>query len=279
MIELGKINTLFVKEMKPIGVYLCDWDNEYESVLLPIKQVPEDIRLGDEIEVFVYRDSKDRKIATTKEPFVTLNHVAELEVIETTEIGAFMDWGLEKDLLLPFKEQSYKVKKGEKVLVGLYIDKSNRLCATMDVYKMLSSHSPYQVNDKVTGTIYSIKKEIGAFVAVDHQYQGLIPYKELYGNQKCGDKIDARVRQVRADGKLNLSLTNKGKDQIEEDIALILEKMKSNNGSLLLNDNSDPELINKELNMSKRAYKRAIGKLYKERKINLTEEGIELRNI
>ncbi len=276
MIKLGEIQNLYVKEMKPMGVYLSDLDNEYEKVLLPLKQVPEDVDLGDEIEVFVYRDSNDRKIATTKKPYLTLNDVAELKVVEATKIGAFMDWGLEKDLFLPFKEQTYRVKQGETCLVGLYIDKSNRLSATMDVYKMLNSDSPYKVNDKVKGTIYNIKKEIGVFVAVDNQYQGLIPYKELFGNYRRGDKIEARVRQVREDGKLNLSFRDKGKVQMDEDAAVIFEKMSLNNGILLLNDNSDPERIKTELNMSKRAFKRAVGRLFKEKKIKFTEEGIEL---
>lgn len=276
MINLGEIQKLFVKEIKSMGVYLGDLDDAYEKVLLPIKQVPEDTDIGDEIEVFVYRDSHDRKIATTKKPYLTLNGVTELKVIEVTKIGAFMDWGLEKDLFLPFKEQTYRVKEGETCLVGLYIDKSNRLSATMDVYKMLSSQSPYKVDDKVKGTIYNIKKEMGAFVAVDNQYQGLIPYKELYGKHLRGEKVEARVRQVREDGKLNLSLREKGKVQMDEDATLILEKLTLNNGVLLLNDNSDPELIKRELNMSKRAFKRAVGRLFKERKIKITDEGIEI---
>lgn len=279
MIRLGEIQILSVARITSVGTYLKSKDNQsYDSVLLPLSQVPAETQIGDEIQVFVYRDSSDRLIATTKEPKLTIGQTAELEVIGITKIGAFMDWGLEKDLFLPFKEQTCKIEEGKKYLVGLYADKSNRLCATMDVYYLLDSSSPYKENDRVTGIIYSIKNDIGAFVAVDNQYHGLIPFKEWYGDYQCGDKIEARVTHVREDGKLDLALREKAYIQMDKDTLTVLEKLNQNKGFLSLNDDSDPEIIKEQLQMSKRAYKRATGRLLKENKIKMTDEGIELIN-
>ncbi|SDK12292.1 CvfB family protein [Natronincola ferrireducens] len=277
MIDLGVMQTLQVVKTTSFGVYLNSKDNKRDdNILLPKKQVPEGIAVGDEIEVFVYKDSEDRIIATTEKPKITLGEIGLLRVVETTKIGAFLDWGLEKDLLLPFKEQIGRVYKDKECLVGLYIDKSDRLCGTMDIYQFLSSESPYQVDDRVQGTIYSIHREIGAFVAVDNKYHGLIPQKEFIGNYKPGDQIEGRVTKVKEDGKLDLSLKEKAYKQMGEDADYILEKMKAQGGSLPLDDNSDPDKIKDELNMSKRAFKRAVGKLLKEGEIKFTEKGIEL---
>jgi predicted RNA-binding protein (virulence factor B family) len=187
-----------------------------------------------------------------------------------------MDWGLEKDLLLPFKEQTYEVYKDEQYLVGLYVDKSDRLCATMDIYKLLSNESPYKENERVEGTIYQIHEDMGAFVAVNNKYSGLIPKKEFYGDYKCGDSVEVRIKKVREDGKLELSLRKEAYNQMDDDARIILDRLESKGGKLALNDNSRPEEINKELSMSKSAFKRAIGKLFKERKIKITDEGIEI---
>jgi predicted RNA-binding protein (virulence factor B family) len=277
MIELGKVQKLEVVRFKQAGAYLNSKLNmSDEDVLLPRKQVPEEVEIGDEIEVFVYRDSEDRMIATTRKPKMTIGQLESLEVVETTEIGAFLDWGLEKDLFLPFKEQTSRVIKGRKYLVGIYIDKSDRLCATMNINKDLSNSSPFKEDDKVNGTIYGIAKEIGAFVAVDNKYRGLIPNKELYGDYKYGDKVEVRITKVKEDGKLDLSLRKKAYRQMDDDTKIVLDKINLKGGKLSLNDHSSPDIIKAELNMSKRAFKRAVGRLLKEEKIRITKTGIEL---
>ena len=176
MIELGKKQCLNVVKKVDFGVYL---GTKEERILLPRKMVPEDIEISDALEVFVYRDSSDRLIATTKEPFIQLGQLAKLKVSQIGKIGAFLDWGLEKDLFLPFKEQTEKVLQEKSYPVALYVDKSKRLCATMKISEFLLDHSPYQVNDQVEGIIYKIHKEIGAFVVVDKKYHALIPEKEF----------------------------------------------------------------------------------------------------
>ncbi|AKL96281.1 RNA-binding protein [Clostridium aceticum] len=276
MIELGEVQKLEVVKSSEYGVYLSSKKDKNNSILLPKKQVPEGVEIGDEIEVFVYKDSEDRLIATTKKPKIKLGELAALRVVEVTKIGAFLDWGLEKDLLLPFKEQKGEVQEGSEYLVGLYIDKSDRLCATMEVHKLLSSESPYKKDDRVRGRIYGINEDIGAFVAIDNKYQGLIPKNELYGEYAYGDEVEARVTKVKEDGKLDLSLREKAYKQMDEDVKLILEKLKLKGGILLLKDDSDPEKIKKELNISKRAFKRAVGRLLKEGQIHLDEKGIKL---
>ncbi|KMT20996.1 CvfB family protein [Clostridium cylindrosporum] len=275
MIELGKIQKLRVIREVSFGVYLnFEEDSNGEDILLPIKQVPENIEIGDEIEVFVYRDSEDRIIATTKKPKITMDNLAVLEVVDNTSIGAFLDWGLEKDLFLPFKQQLKKVVKGNSYLVGLYIDKANRLCATMKVYDMLSSESPYTENDMVQGTIYKINNEIGAFVAVDDKYHGLILNKEFYGDYKEGDSVEVRVKKVRNDGKLELSLRKQAYKEIESDSKRIMDALEENKGEIMLNDKSDPEDIKNKLSMSKGAFKRAVGRLLKEGAIEITDKSI-----
>lgn len=277
MVELGRIQKLEVLRNTQIGVYLNSKNSkDKDDILLPKSQVPEGTQIGDEIEVFVYKDSEDRMIATVRKPMLTLGELAVLKVIENTNIGTFLDWGLEKDLFLPFKEQEGKVIEGGKYLVALYIDSSDRLCATMNIYDLLSSESPYKEKDMVHGTIYSISKELGAFVAVDNKYQGLIPNKELYGNYNQGDNVELRIKKVRPDGKLELSLRKEAYNEIEGDAQKIMDRLKLNNGSLLLNDSSSPELIKAQLNISKGAFKRAVGKLLKEGAIKITEKGIEM---
>ena len=277
MIELGKVQKLQVVRKSPIGLYLnSSTDKGGEDILLPNNQVPSGIKIGDEIEVFVYKDSEDRTISTLKRPKLTMGDISALQVVAVTRIGAFLDWGLEKDLFLPFREQVGTVVKGGTYLVALYIDSSGRLSATMNIYNLLSSESPYKVNDRVEGTVYSISKELGAFVAVDNKYQGLIPNKELYGSIKEGDRIEVRIKKVRQDGKLELSVRNEAHNEIETDAQKILERLKSNGGTLNLNDSSSPESIKAELNISKAAFKRAVGRLLKEGAIEITNDGLKL---
>ena len=261
----------------PIGLYLNSrTDKGGEDILLPNNQVPSGVKIGDDIEVFVYKDSEDRTISTLKRPKLTIGDISALQVVAVTKIGAFLDWGLEKDLFLPFREQVGTVVKGGTYLVALYIDSSGRLSATMNIYNLLSSESPYKVNDRVKGTVYSISRELGAFVAVDNKYQGLIPNKELYGSFKEGDRIEVRIKKVRQDGKLELSVRNEAYNEIETDAQKILERLKANGGALKLNDSSSPERIKAELNISKAAFKRAAGRLLKEGAIEITNDGLKL---
>ena len=194
--KLGEKQVLTVVKIVDFGVYL---GNDEERVLLPKKQVPQGIEVGDPIEVFLYKDSSDRMIATTNEPKLTIGKTAVLEVTDVGRIGAFLDWGLEKELLLPFKEQTERVEKGDRCLVSLYIDKSGRLCATMKVYQLLRTDSPYKKDDMVSGTVYELSRDFGVFVAVDDQYSAMIPKREVYGKMYIGQRIEARVTAVKPD--------------------------------------------------------------------------------
>ncbi len=276
MIRLGEKQTLEVIKKVDFGVYLAEKSGSDEKVLLPIKQVPAGADLGSKVEVFIYKDSDDRLIATTSEPRIMLGDVRVLKVKETTRIGAFMDWGLEKDVLLPFKEQTAKVKAGDDVLCAMYIDKSSRLCVTMNVYKYLKNDSPYGKDDKVMGTVYEMSDNFGAFVAVDDIYSGLIAKKELYGDLKIGDRISARVVSVKEDGRLNLSVREKAYLQMDTDAEKILSMIKDGGGKLPFTDKASPELIREKTGMSKNEFKRAVGRLLKEGKIVIGPRSIEL---
>ena len=275
MIELGKRQLLEVVRIKEFGVYLSEKAGDDTAVLLPGKQVPEGTKTGDKLEVFIYKDSQDRLIATTKEPKIETGRTAVLKVREAGKIGAFLDMGLDKDLLLPFKEQTHRVRAGEECLVALYVDKSMRLAATMKVYPYMSNESPYKKDDKVTGTVYEINENLGAFVAVDNKYYGLIPDKELYGDIHEGDQVEARVLKVREDGKLDLSPREKAYVQMDADSKLVLKVIDEYEGVLPFNDKVSPEIIKREFHLSKNAFKRAVGRLLKEGKIKITEKTIE----
>lgn len=276
MIRLGEIQQLKVVKKVEFGVYLADPQENLadEKVLLPIKQVPEGTGIGDLVEIFAYKDSKDRLIATTRKPKLTLGEVGELTVAQVGKFGAFLDWGLEKELLLPFKEQTKRVREGETVLAAVYIDKSSRLCATMNVYKFLEQDSPYNKEDKVEGRVYQISEEFGAFVAVDNRYSGLIPKKELYGDIKIGDQIQARVTAVKEDGKLDLSIREKAYIQMSLDADKVMNIIESFDGVLPFNDKARPETIKRETGMSKNEFKRAVGNLLKAGKIEIKENCI-----
>jgi len=272
--QLGKTQLLTIKRKCDHGVYLSD--DGAEDVLLPKKEVPMDAKPGQEVEVFVYRDSMDRLIATTAVPKIQLHEVRLLEVVSVAKIGAFVDWGLPKDLLLPFKEQTKRVREGEEVLAALYIDKSDRLCLTMNVYDYLDQESPYGKDDNVTGRVYQISERFGAFVAVDDKYSALIPAREVMPDIKIGHVIEARVTDVREDGKLTLSARQKAYIQMDEDSKHVLEVINAFDGVLPFSDGASPEVIKREMGMSKNAFKRAVGRLYKERKIIIKEHSIVL---
>ena len=278
MIKLGEKQRLTVVKKVEFGVYLAQSaETSEDRVLLPAKQVPEGTTMGDTIEVFVYRDSQDRMIATTNTPKLVMGEVAELTVSQVSKFGAFLDWGLEKDLLIPFKQQLVRLQPGDNVLVSLYIDKSGRLCATMNVYPNLKANSPYKKDDKVRGRVYTISDDFGAFVAVDNIYSALIPKKELYGTVRVGEDITARVTEVKADGRLNLSVRDKAYLQIEKDAQEVLSIIDSYDGVLPFNDKVSPEIIKRETGMSKNEFKRAVGNLLKAGKIEITEKVIRRR--
>ena len=278
MIKLGEKQKLTVVKKVEFGVYLAQSaETSEDRVLLPAKQVPEGTAMGDTIEVFVYRDSQDRMIATTNTPKLVMGEVAELTVSQVSKFGAFLDWGLEKDLLIPFKQQLVRLQPGDNVLVSLYIDKSGRLCATMNVYPNLKANSPYKKDDKVRGRVYTISDDFGAFVAVDNIYSALIPKKELYGTVRVGEDITARVTEVKADGRLNLSVRDKAYLQIEKDAQEVLSIIDSYDGVLPFNDKVSPEIIKRETGMSKNEFKRAVGNLLRAGKIEITEKVIRRR--
>ena len=274
MMKLGQKQVLTVVKKVDFGVYL---GSDEERVLLPKKQVPDDIELGDPIEVFLYKDSDDRLIATTNLPKVELGQLAVLEVADTGKFGAFLDWGLEKDLFLPFKQQTAKVEKGDKCLVSLYIDKSQRLCATMKVYDMLRTDSGYQKDDIVEGIIYDTSAEFGVFVAVDNRFSALIPKKEAFGRLRVGDTVKARVTAVKPDGKLDLSVKDKIPMQMDKDAELIYKKIETLSGVLPFTDKADAEVIKETFDMSKNAFKRAVGRLLKDGKIEILKDCIRIR--
>ncbi len=273
MIRLGEKQVLKVVRMKDFGMYVGDAE---EAVLLPRKYVPAGTQVGDEVEVFVYRDSSDRLIATTEEPMLTLGQVGLLRVKEIGKIGAFLDWGLEKDLFLPYKEQSVQVRPGKSYPVALYIDKSKRLCATMKIYEYLSAESPYVKDEMVQGIVYQVNPNLGVFVAVDGKYHGMIPKKNAHGQFRVGDTVQARVVVVREDGKLELSMRERVEVQIAKDAAMVMEVLESYDGVLPFSEKASPEVIERELNMSKAAFKRAVGHLLKMKKIQVIDHKIRI---
>lgn len=277
MIELGRKQILTVKREVSIGVYLGTEGVEGEAVLLPKSQIVKPLSVGEKVEVFIYKDSEDRMVATMKSPKLQVGEIGMLQVADVSGIGAFLDWGLEKDLFLPFKEQLGKAKKESWIMVGLYIDKSSRICATMKIYDLLSMNAPYSENDKVKGIVYEVKPGLGALIAVDGKYHGLIHESELFDELKIGKTIEARVVKKRPDGKLDLSIRKKAYRQMDKDSRTIMDELNKNKGVLYLNDKSSPEEIAEKLNMSKNSFKRAVGKLYKLRKVDIKADSIILK--
>ena len=259
MIELGKKQTLLVVKSVEFGVYLAEDMNAdtKHQVLLPVKQVPAGTKAGDKLEVFIYKDSQDRLIATTNEPLLMVGQAGLLKVKQVTRIGAFLDWGLEKDLLLPYHEQTTRIFEGQECLVAVYVDKSSRLCATMKVYPYLSKETPYKEGDQVKGRVYQISENFGVFVAVDNKYSALIPAREAKGKYRTGTVQEAYL-------------------QINEDAENVLEIIEEFAGVLPFDDKASPEVIRREFGLSKNAFKRAVGHLLKEGKIQIKDRRIYL---
>ena len=294
-IEIGKTQTLKVLRKAEFGLYL-GLDSDTEAILLPIKQVPENTKIGDSMTVFVYHDSEDRPICTTRRPYTERGCFAYLKVKGVSQVGTFLDWGLEKDLFLPFKEQETPAKTGDYVMVYVYLDKSGRLSATEKLYDRLSPAAvkEFKKDDAFTGFVYRTEKEHGAFVAVipkkdsmtsgaaeehlsfETLYYGLIPPSQVFRKYKTGERITGRVVRVRADRKLDLSERMKIPEMIQKDAELVLEKIREYGGALPFSENASPEIIKRELSMSKNAFKRALGHLYKEKQIEITDDQIKL---
>jgi len=278
MIKLGEVQELEVVKKMDFGIYLKSSDDEKgeNRILLPKKQVPEDIEIGDKISVFVYRDSNDRVISTVNKPRISIGEVGYLKVVEQTKIGAFLNWGLEKDLFLPYKEQIGEIRNSGEYMVGLYVDKSDRLCATMNLFKVLKTDSPYKINDMVKGTVFSLKRGLGAMVAVEGKYLGLIHEGEILKPLRSGDEVEVRISNIKEDGKLDLSLKDAPKLQIDRDGDKIFSALAKNKGYLPLNDNSDPSKINEMLGMSKGSFKKGVGRLMKKGIVEITKDGIKV---
>ena len=269
MLEVGRKQKLIIVKRQDFGVYLAEKTDapREERVLLPQAQVPDGAKIGDTAEVFLYRDSEDRLIATTKEPRLCLGEIALLQVRDVTKIGAFLDWGLEKDLFLPYREQTRRVRAGEQVLAALYTDKSDRLCATMKLYPYLHTRAPYTIGDEVTGRVYEISRNYGVFIAVDDKYSGLIPHREAQGTYIPGEVLSLRVTDIREDGKLTVSARKKAYQQIGGDAEHVLEVLREYDGVLPFDDKASPEQIAEVFGLSKAAFKRAVGHLLKEKLI------------
>jgi len=276
MYNLGEFQKLIIKRFKNNGAYigLKDVKNEKLDILLPKKEVLETDKVDDEIEAFVYKDNQARFVATRKSPKISLGKLETLEVMDISKIGAFLDWGLEKELFLPFKEQSMKLEKGRKYLVALYIDKSERLCATMKIRDYLTSDSPYKEGEWVEGIIYSIHKDYGAFVAVDND--AMIENKDIVGVLEIGEPINFRISKVKKDGRLNLVLKNLSHIEINDNAEILFNIIKDRGGFLDLNDKSDPDRIKEICGMSKSSFKKAVGRLLKNQKIQFEGNGIKL---
>lgn len=269
MLQAGKKQELTVVKKVDFGIYLAEESSSAERVLLPKKYVPKDCSIGSKLIVFLYKDSSDRLIATTAEPFLTLHQTAVLKVSSVTKIGAFLDWGLEKDLLLPFKEQTRRVSAGDEVLAALYTDKSGRLCATMKVFPYLKVDPPYSIGDMLPARVYNINPKFGIFIAVEDKYSGLIQNKEVHGSFNIGDKLLVRVVQIREDGRIDASPNQKAYLKIDADAEAIYKRLEQYGGALPFDDHASPEIIDKEFALSKAAFKRAVGRLLKERKIKI----------
>lgn len=274
MIEIGKFNVLKIARSTNVGLFLTDGEND---VLLPTKYVPEQYELDTDIEVFVYLDHEERPVATTLEPYIYLNEFALLKVNYINDFGAFMDWGLEKDLFVPFKEQARPMQQGKRYLVYMYMDeKTKRLAASSRTNKFLSNENIELENGQEVDLIVSHITEAGINVIINEQHKGLMYKNEVFEDLRTGDRIIGYIKNIRPDGKIDVSRRKVGFESIEPTAQFILDELKANNGFLGLNDNSHPEEIKTVLQMSKKAFKKGVGTLYKQKLITMSDKGIHL---
>ena len=275
--KIGSYQKLIIVKNLPDCFILQSTDERYrDEIYLKKTQSSENFKIGNIIEVFVYKNSKLELTATLTKPVAVAGELAYLKVVSSIATGAFLDWNFDSHLFLPKREQKYKILPEKKYLVAIILDKKERMCATTEISEFLQSENPYSKNDKVSGTIYKIVEGIGALTAVDNKYFGLIPEIECYGNLNTGDIINARVIRKREDNKLDLSLRELSHIQMDSDAIMLIHRLKSNNDFLPYNDETDSEIIKNKLNMSKKAFKRAIGKLLKTKQISFFENGIKI---
>ena len=277
MLNIGQHNTLTILRDTKVGLFLGN-GNEVDDVLLPNKYVPKVFEIGEEISVFVYLDHEERPVATTLVPYIFLNEFALLRVNYFNQIGAFMDWGMEKDILVPFKEQARPMEKGKRYLVYLYLDeKTNRLVASSKTNQFLDNENITVENGDEVDLIISHITDIGFNVIINQKHKGLVYNDEVYDDRiRTGDKLVGYIKNVREDGKIDVSLQKLGYQNIEPNAETILDELRASKGFLRLNDNSSPEDIKTVLKMSKKTFKKAIGLLYKEKQIEIKEDGIYL---
>ena len=276
--NIGRINTLKVSRDTPHGLFLVD-DND-DDVLLPGKYLKGDEKVGDELEVFIYNDSEDRVVATTETPKIKLDEFAVLKVIDVNKNGVFMDWGLDKDLLVPFKEQNKKMVLGNLYVVKMYLDEeTDRLVATAKIKKFLSNEAlEIEEKEKVDLIVFN-QGDLGFDVMINEKHIGLIYRNEVFSQIRIGDKLDGYVKRIREDGKVDISLQPDQATHMENSSSVILEALENNEGSIKLSDKSSPEDIYDTLHISKKAFKKAIGILYKQRKILIEPNQISLIKI
>lgn len=274
MIEIGKYNTLKIVRDTQVGLYLSDGK---EDILLPNKYVPREFEVGEELIVFVYLDHEERPVATTLEPYIYLNEFALLRVNYTNKFGAFLDWGLEKDLFVPFREQARPMEKGKRYLVYMYIDeKSNRLAGTSKINQFLSNEELTVEEGEEVDLIISHITEMGINVIINEQYKGLMYKDQVYEDLRTGDRMKGYIKHIRPDNKIDVSLQKAGFENIEPNAEKVLDELRASRGFLRLNDDSHPEDIKTVLKMSKKTFKKAIGTLYKQKLIEIKEDGIYL---
>ncbi|WP_417352055.1 S1 RNA-binding domain-containing protein [Flavobacterium alkalisoli] len=274
MIEIGQYNTLKIERDTSVGLYLTDGSKD---VLLPNKYVPRKFEMGDELAVFVYLDHEERLVATTLKPYITLNDFAYLRVSYINKFGAFVDWGLEKDLFVPFREQARPMEKSKRYLIHMYIDeKTGRLVGSSKLSRFLDNEElSVEVGEEVD-LIVSHITDMGINVIINGKHKGLLYKDEVYEELRTGDRVNGFIKAIRPDNKIDVSLQKAGVEGIEPNAEKILEELRDSRGFLRLTDDSHPEDIKSVLKMSKKAFKKAIGSLYKQRLIEIKEDGIYL---
>ncbi len=275
MLKIGCVQTLKIQEITMKGALLICDRNE-ESVLLAADLIPRNTRVGSKLEVFVFSDHFGNLVASLRKPLAEAGDIAYLKVQEFTSKGAYLDWGFIVELFSPRDNIFYNLQEGKSYLFRIFVNKEGKIRATTDIYDHLKIGSKYQKDDLVSGVVYKILENESTLVAIDNIYFGLIPKTENYVNLDYGDKISGRVIRVRDDGKLDISTRKKAGIQLIDDSEIILIKMKANKGILELTDRSTPEKIQEELNISKKAFKRAVGRLLKDEFIKKNEDSIEI---
>jgi len=276
MVTFGKFNPLTATRHTDNGMYLTDKEESME-VLLPNKYVPEDLEPGGKIRAFLFNDSEDRPTATTVVPKVELHEFAVLQVRQVTQVGAFLDWGLEKDLLVPFKEQPGRMLEGHWYMIFLYLDEeTTRLTASGRYQKFLEKENIAVKSGEEVNVLIDDETDLGVNVIINNRYRGLIYENELYKKVRRGDRLKGYIKTVREDGKIDVRLEREGYGRVKSGVPLILEKLKENGGYLPLTDKSSPDAIAVLLEMSKKTFKKTVGTLYKQRLIRLEKDGIYL---